>query len=253
MTRSGPGLAQPGGALAGQLDLDRHSLGQGVDVLAIQAGAGLQVGCVGELDGAVGAVALAGLAAQLPLAQPATTGGDAWLQGQPDDADGLDVRELRNDEGPGADVQADQPQRLDRGRDPQVAQEPVALDQAAVLPAVQHVAQGRLGQLAFDAWRAGREPAEEDAEDVGAGGVLLAEPAQGDDVAVGDAGIGIPAGSPGAAAAWPAAARRRSHPGTVEVGTGPDAASPKEALCGQEETSEGWSGPGGVTARAGKC
>ena len=113
------------------------------------------LGVVGELDGAVGDVALAGLAAQLPLAEPAATGGDAWLQGQPHDADGVDVGELGNDEGPGAHVQADQPQGLDGGGDPQVAEEAVADDQAAVLPAVEHVAQGGLPQLAFNAWGAG--------------------------------------------------------------------------------------------------
>ena len=37
MPGAGPGLPQPGGALAGQLDLDRHPLGQRVDVLAVQA------------------------------------------------------------------------------------------------------------------------------------------------------------------------------------------------------------------------
>src|SRR5918993_1899573 len=142
MPRTGPGLPEAGGALAGQLDLDRHPLGQGVDVLAVQAGAGGDLGVVGQLDGAVGDVALAGLPAQLPLAQPAATLGDAWLQGEADDPDGVDVGELGDDEGPGADVQADQPQCLDGGGDPQVAQQAVTGDQAAVLPAVQHVAQG---------------------------------------------------------------------------------------------------------------
>src|SRR5512132_2514099 len=72
---------------------------------------------------------------QLPLAEPAATGRDASLQGEPDDADGMDVGELGDDEGPGAHVQADQPQRLDSGRDPLVAEEAVAVDQTAVLPA----------------------------------------------------------------------------------------------------------------------
>ena len=112
------------------------------------------------------------------------------------DPDGVDVGELGDDEGPGAHVQADQPQRLDGGGDPQVAEEAVAGDQAAVLPAVQHVAQGGLAEQALDPGGAGREPAEQDAEDVGAGGVLLAEPAQGGDVAVGDAGVGVPARPP---------------------------------------------------------
>ena len=67
MAGPGPGLPQPSGALAGQLDLDRDPLGQWVDVLAVQPRPGLQVGVVGELDGAVGDVALAGFAAQLTL------------------------------------------------------------------------------------------------------------------------------------------------------------------------------------------
>jgi hypothetical protein len=117
------------------------------------------LGVVGELDGAVRAVALAGLAAQLPLRQPTAAGGDAWLQSEPHDADRLDVRELRNDEGPGAHVQADQPQRLDRGGDPQVPEEAVALDQAAVLPTVKDLTKGLLAELAGDSRGAGREPA----------------------------------------------------------------------------------------------
>ena len=236
MAGPGPGLPQPGGALAGQLDLDRHPLGQRVDVLAVQAGAGLGLGVVGELDGGVGDVALAGLAAQLPLRQPAATGGDAWLQGQADDADGVDVGELGDDEGPGAHVQADQPQRLGGGGDPQVAEQAVAGDQAAVLPAVQHVAQGRLAELALDPGRAGRQPAEQDAEDVGAGRVLLAEPAQGGHVAVGDAGVGVPTRTPRRRhrrTAW-----RRPAAGAVDVGAGPGAASPEEALLGHDGTSE---------------
>ena len=40
--------------------------------------------------------------AQLPLGEPAATLGDAWLQGQADDADGVDVGELGDDEGPAA-------------------------------------------------------------------------------------------------------------------------------------------------------
>ena len=51
MPGPGPGLAQPGGALAGQLDLDRNPLGERVDVLAVQPGTGFGVGVVGELDG----------------------------------------------------------------------------------------------------------------------------------------------------------------------------------------------------------
>src|SRR5215203_2549527 len=98
MAGSGPGLAQPGGALAGQLDLDRDPLGQRVHVLAVPAGAGDGLGVVGEPDSAVGAVALAGLPAQLPLAEPAATGRDAWLQGQPHDPDGMDMGQLRDDE-----------------------------------------------------------------------------------------------------------------------------------------------------------
>ena len=151
MARAGPGLPQPSRALAGQLDLDRHPPGQRVDVLAVQARPSGGVGVVGELDGGVGDLALAGFPAQLPLRQPAAPGGDAWLQGQPHDPDGVDVGELGDDEGPGAHVQADQPQRLGRGRDPQVPEEAVAVDQAAVLPAGQHIAQGRLAELALDA------------------------------------------------------------------------------------------------------
>jgi hypothetical protein len=135
MPGSGPGLAQPGRALAGQLDLDRDPLGQRVDVLAVQAGAGGGLRVVGELDGAVGDVALAGLAAQLPLAEPAAALGDAWLQGQPHDANGVEMGELGDDEGPAAYLQADQPQRLDGGRDPLESEQPVTSDQAAVLPA----------------------------------------------------------------------------------------------------------------------
>src|SRR5829696_2456444 len=129
MARPGPGLAQPGRALAGQLDLDRDPLRERVDVLAVQAGASGGVRVVRELDGGVGDVALAGLPAQLPLAEPAAPGGDAWLQGQADHADGVDVGELGDDEGPGAHVQADQPQGLSGGGDPQVAQQAVAGDQ----------------------------------------------------------------------------------------------------------------------------
>jgi hypothetical protein len=112
-------------ALAGQLDLDRDPLGQRVDVLAVQAGACGGLGVVGELDGAVRHVALAGLAAQLPLRQPAPTGGDAWLQGEAHDADGVDVGELGDDERPGAHVQADQPQGLGGGGDPQMHYRPL--------------------------------------------------------------------------------------------------------------------------------
>jgi len=150
MSGSGPRLAQPSRALAGQLHLDRHPLREWVDVLPVQARSGFGVGGVGELDGGVGDVALAGLAAQLPLAEPAAPGGDAWLQGEADDADGMHVGELGDDEGPGPHLQADQPQRLGRGRDPQVAQEAVAVHQAAVLPAGQNVPQGRLAELAFN-------------------------------------------------------------------------------------------------------
>jgi hypothetical protein len=67
----------------------------------------------------------------------------------------MDVGELGDDEGPGADVQADQPQRLDGGGDPQEAQEAVAGDQAAVLPAVEDLPQGLVAELAGDAGRAG--------------------------------------------------------------------------------------------------
>src|SRR5215218_10701908 len=79
MPRPSPRFAKAGGALASQLDLDRDPLRQGVDVLAVQPSAGLQVGGVGELDGGVGDVTLAGLPAQLPLRQPAPAGRDARL------------------------------------------------------------------------------------------------------------------------------------------------------------------------------
>src|SRR5512132_3545276 len=39
----------------------------------------------------------------------------------------------------------------------------------------------------------------------------------------------------------------------MDIGAGPGAASAKEALCGQGETSGGWSGPGRVGARAGEA
>ena len=215
-------------------------LGSGSTSSPYSPDAGLGVGVVGELDGGVGDVALAGLAAQLPLRQPAATGGDAWLQGEADDADGVDVGELGDDEGPGAHVQADQPQRLGGGGDPQVAEQAVAGDQAAVLPAVQHIAQGRLAELALDPRGAGRQPAEQDPEDVGAGGVLLAEPAQGGHVAVGDAGVGVPARTP-RRRRRPAAAWWRPGAGTVDVGAGPGAASPKEALLGHRwDLRVGW-------------
>jgi hypothetical protein len=68
-----------------------------------------------------------------------------------------------------------------------VPKEAVTLDETAVLPASYYVAQGRLGQLALDAWGAWRQPAQKDAEDVGAGRVLLAQPAQGGHVSGGDA------------------------------------------------------------------
>jgi hypothetical protein len=110
MAGAGPGLPQPSGALAGQLDFHRHSLGERVDVLAVQPSAGGQVGGVGELDGGVGDVALAGLATQLSLRQLATALGNAWLQGQPHDPHGVDVGKLGDDKRPGPHVQADQPQ-----------------------------------------------------------------------------------------------------------------------------------------------
>jgi hypothetical protein len=95
-------------------------------------------------------MALAGLAAQLALTEPAATGGDAWLQGEPYDPDGVDVGELGDDEGPAAYVQADQPHRLGGWGDPQVAQQPVTRDQATVLPAVKDLPQGLLAELAGD-------------------------------------------------------------------------------------------------------
>jgi hypothetical protein len=77
-----------------------------------------------------------------------------------------------------------------------VPEEAVAGDQVTVLPAVEDLPQGLVPELAGDAGRTGRQPAEQDPEDVGAGGVLLAEPAQGGHVAVGDTGVGIPARTP---------------------------------------------------------
>jgi hypothetical protein len=184
-------------------------------------------------------MALAGLAAQLALRQPAATDRDAWLQGQAHDADGVDVGELRDHEGPGAHVQADQPQRLGRGRGPQVAQQPIAGDQTAVLPAVEHVAQGRLAKLAGDPGRTGRQPTQEHVQDVGAGCVLLTQPAQSRDVAGGDAGVGVPTRTPRAAAWW------RPSVGAVDIGAGPGAASPKEALFGHGwDLRIGGAGPG---------
>src|SRR4029450_6271111 len=91
-----------------------------------------------------------------------------------------------------------------------MSEEAVALNQAAVLPPVEHVAQGGLAELAGDTWRTRRQAAQQDPEDVGASGVLLAEPAQGGDVAVGDAGVGVPPRTPGrqATASWLAARGR---------------------------------------------
>ena len=109
-------------------------------------------------------------------------------------------------------------------------EEPVADDQAAILPAVQHIAEGRLTKLALDARGAGRQPAEQDPEDVGAGGVLLAEPAQGGDVAVGDAGVGVPARPPRHPGARSTSAR--SGPWAMDLRAGPCTASPKETLFG---------------------
>jgi hypothetical protein len=63
MAGSGPGLPQAGGALAGQLNLDRDPPREGVDVLPIQAGPGDGVGVLREFDGGVRDVALASLAA----------------------------------------------------------------------------------------------------------------------------------------------------------------------------------------------
>jgi hypothetical protein len=72
MPRLLPVLAKAGGGLAGQLDLDRDALRQGVDVLAVQASAG-GVGVIRQLDRAVGDVPGA-LPAQLALADPAAPG-----------------------------------------------------------------------------------------------------------------------------------------------------------------------------------
>jgi hypothetical protein len=95
------------------------------------------------------------LAAQLPLADPAATRRNAGFEGEADHADSVDVGELRDDERPGAHVQADQAQRLGGRGGPHVAEQAVALDQPAVLPAVKDIAQGRLAQQALDAGAAG--------------------------------------------------------------------------------------------------
>ena len=116
-----------------------------------------------------------------------------------------------------------------------MAEQAVAGDQAAVLPAVQHVAQRGLADQALDPWGAGRESAQEHAEDVGAGGVLLAEPAQGGHVAVGDAGVGVPTGTPRAPGAGSTSARCGSR--AVDLWAGAGVASPKEALLGHGGTS----------------
>jgi hypothetical protein len=92
-----------------------------------------------------------GLAAQFSLADPATPGGDKGFEGEADHADGVDMGELGDHERPRADVQADQAQRFPGRRGPDVAEQPVAGDQAAVLPAVQDVTQGGLCEHALDA------------------------------------------------------------------------------------------------------
>src|SRR5215207_4337309 len=174
-------------------------------------------------------MALAGLTAQLALAEPAATRWDAWLQGESDHPDGVDVGELGDDEGPAAHVQADQPQSLHGGRDPLVAEQPVSSDQAAVLPTAQDLAQGLLAQLPRDLWRAGRKPAEQHPEHVGAGRVLLAQPAQGGHIPLGDAGVNVPTRTPGASILGPAAPWW-SVVGAVDPWAGSSAASPIEAL-----------------------
>jgi len=196
MPRPGPALPQPGGGLSGQLDLDRDPAGQRVDVLAVQPRPALGRG-VGELDGAVGDVALAGVAAQLPLTDPPPTLGNARFEGEADHADGVDVGELGDHERPGAHVQADQPQRLGRRRDPQMAEQPVPGDQAALLPAGKDLPQGLVAELAGDLRGAGRQATEQHPQHIGAGGVLLAEPVQRGHVARGDASVGVPTRTPG--------------------------------------------------------
>jgi hypothetical protein len=207
-----PGLAETGGGLAGQLDLHRDARGQGVDVLAVQPRASLAVGFVGQLDGTVRDLPLARLLAKLPLADPPAALGDRGFEGQADHPHGVDVGELRNHERPGADVQADQAQRLAGGSDPQVAKQPVTLDQAALVPAGHDLAQGLLAELAGDLGRAGRQAAKQHPQDVGAGGVLLAQPDQRGHIALGDAGVGVPTGTP---------RRAGTHPAAVDVGPRP--------------------------------
>jgi len=102
--------------------------------------------------------------------------------------------ELGDDEGPAANVEANQPQRLRRGGDPLESKQPVSSDQAAFLPTRQDLAQSLLAQLPRDLRRAGRQPTEQDAKNVRTGGVLLTQPAQGSRIPLGDAGVNAACG-----------------------------------------------------------
>ena len=160
--------------------------------------------------------------------------GDAWLQGQAHDPDGMDVGELGDDEGPGPHVQADQPQRLGGGGDPQVAR-----------------AAGR--------GRPGRGPPSGPAHRAGSPRRAGPRPA-------GEPGDSRPSRtrrtSERAAYCWPSQRRAatsrsvmpasvsqrgrrddpppgRPGPGAVDVGAGPCAASPKEALLGHVDLRAG--------------
>jgi hypothetical protein len=110
-----------------------------------------------------------------------------------------------------------------------VAEQPVPSDQAPVFPAAQDLAQGLLAQLSRDLWDPGRQSAEQDAEDIGPGGVLLAEPGQGGRIPLGDPDVNVPTRTPGVGAARPGAVRW-SVAVAVDPRAGSDAAGPKEAL-----------------------
>ena len=250
MPGPGPGLAQPGGALAGQLDLDRDPLGERVDVLAVQPGAGRSGGVVGELDGGVGDVALAGLTAQLPLrlsqrppsgmlgSRARRTTPTAWTWA----SWGMTKDQARTSRPTSRTA-------LAVGATHWIAEQPVSSDQAAVLPTAQDLAQGLLAQLPRDLRRAGRQPAEQHPEHVGAGGVLLAQPAQGGHISLGDAGVNVPTRTPGAAVPGSGAARWRSVAGAVDLWAGSSAASTIEALIRHRGRPPAGEPPLGVLAR----
>ena len=148
-----------------------------------------------------------------------------------------------------AHVQADQPQRLGGGGDPLESEQPVSSDQAAVLPTAQDLAQGLLAQLPRDLRGAGRQPAEQHPEHVGAGRVLLAQPAQGGHIPLGDAGVNVPTRTPGAAVPGSGAARWWSVAGAVDPWAGSSAASTIEALIRHRGRPPAGGPPLGVLAR----